>query len=547
MDFFKTGGCGLSRRWIATLGACISTSVCLLLTPVSPAEAAPTLSRPADSFVGSIGINTHLYYSDTPYGEKFELVKKRLAELGVRHVRENLAPNYRPDQYQHLRELAAMGIKADLILGDPTNGTSKLDEMLAIVKSQLSGALDAVEGPNEFDARGITNWQTMLLQYQQHLYMAVKSDPQLAPLTVVGPSIVRDPHEREIGDISQMMDVGNIHSYAPVYAPEKLVPEFLERARFNAGPTSPVWATETGYNTALNYRGELPPVSESAMASYMPRVFLEHFRQGFNRTYSYELLDEFPDPGQAERESHWGLLRNDLSPKPAFESVRNLITILKDPGPEFTPERLDYTISGDQTNLRQLLLQKRDGSFYLVLWRSTSVWDTTNQAPLNPGSTPVTVNFGQTISEAERYLPNVSSAPVEGTSGPKSLHVEVGPNVVIVKLTPGASSGPSEASPTPVSKPEPSLTPGPSSNPGPAPTAEAAPVQTAAEPKATATESISNGGAVSPPAGQRRRHSGTKKGSVRRPGKRGTRAKANSPQAKRATRQPPVAAPAPVA
>ena len=72
---------------------------------------------PPTPFVESIGVNTHTFYNDTAYND-FGAIKARLAELGVRHIRENLALE-RPDQYERLNELTAMGVKSTLILGNP--------------------------------------------------------------------------------------------------------------------------------------------------------------------------------------------------------------------------------------------------------------------------------------------------------------------------------------------------------------------------------------------------------------------------------------------
>lgn len=418
------------------------------------AAAAPVPARSADSFVGSIGVNTHFYYSNTPYVENFSLVKQRLAELGVRHIRENIAPNERPDQYQRLRELAASGIKADLILGDPRNGISTLDHMISVVKNELSGAVDSVEGPNEFNAQGVENWVPMLREYQQHLYTAVKSDPSLSSLTVIGPSITNWSDAEKLGDMSEMLDVGSAHPYTS-RPPETVVTESLERAAQTAG-TKPAFTTETGYHTALNYVSSSEaflPVTEAAQAVYVPRIFLEQFRRGVARTYSYELLNQFSDPGLKDRESNFGLLRHDLSKKPAFEALQNLIGILKDSGSGFTPGSLDYSLEGNQENLRQVLLQKSDGSYYLALWRATSVWDAVKQVTLNPGSSPISINFNQPVSSVQLYAPNVSSAPLSSVVNPTGrLSYEIGPQVQILRITPGAAepvTTPTEPTPTP--------------------------------------------------------------------------------------------------
>jgi hypothetical protein len=485
---------GLRRKALETARRGGLWLLALLLAAVvcgqAPAAAAPTPSRTADSFVGSIGVNTHFYYSDTPYVEKFSLVKQRLAELGVRHVRENIAPNDRPDQYQRLRELAAMGVKADLIMGDPRNGISTLDHMLSVVKSELTGALDAVEGPNEFNAQGVTNWIPKLREYQQHLYTAVKSDPSLAPLTVIGPSITNWTQAEELGDMSGMLDVGCAHPYTSK-PPETVVTESLERAAQTAG-TKPAFTTETGYHTALNYISgseAFMPVTEAAQAVYMPRVFLEHFRRGVARTYSYELLDQFPDSKLNERESNFGLLRNDLSPKPAFTALRNTIGILKDSGSGFTPGSLDYSLEGNEEKLRQVLLQKSDGSYYLALWRASSVWDAVNKVPLNPGSSPISIKFNQPVSSVELYAPNVSSGPQASIANPSGrLSYEIGPQVQILRITPGAAAPAPGPEPTPT---EPAPAPAPTeveptptestptpTEPAPTPTEEPAPEST---------------------------------------------------------------------
>src|SRR5262245_21348572 len=47
------------------------------------------IARSADSFVQSIGVNLHLNYFQTTYGTGWAtIVKPRLLELGVKHVRD---------------------------------------------------------------------------------------------------------------------------------------------------------------------------------------------------------------------------------------------------------------------------------------------------------------------------------------------------------------------------------------------------------------------------------------------------------------------------
>lgn len=398
------------------------------------AAATATGAKPADSFVESIGVNTHTAYDWTAYGIGFDLVKQRLSELGVRHIREVLEPE-RPDQYQRLNELAAMGIRSTLVLGDPANGSEGLSELVSTVSSQLTGSVDAVEGPNEFDARGGQGWAPQLAAYQQQLYSEVKADPALSGLPVVGPSILHRSSQEELGDISGSLDYGNIHPYPFGEPPESNVESQLTRAALNSG-SKPVMATESGYNTALNSHEEHPPVSEEAMATYMPRLFLSYFERGIARTFSYELVDEKPNPDLSEQEEHFGLLKNDFSEKPAFTALRNLIEILEDPGPGFEPGSLAYSTGGDTTDLHQVLLQKRDGSFYLALWRASSVWNVAGRAPVAAETEPVELELPTRTERVDRFIPNRSASPVDSPpiKPGQPLRLSVGPEVTILRL-----------------------------------------------------------------------------------------------------------------
>lgn len=415
----------LRRLWIPLAAAALA--VLALIPPA--AGAAPVAAKPADSFVDSIGVNTHTYYTDTPYYTQFGTIKQRLRELGVRHIRENLVTG-REDQYERLNELAAQGQRATLILGSP-EAPAELETLVDIVAEELPGTVAAVEGPNEWDLNGPSDWMSGLAAYQARLYSTVRSRPSLAPIPIVGPALGNTNSDGS--DISGWLDYGNIHSYPNAEEPEQNLSRMLGMAT-EMSAAKPVMATETGYHTALGYAGDHRPASEAAQAVYLPRLFLEYYRRGVVRTFSYELLDEFSDPARSEAESNFGLLRHDLSPKPAFSSLRNLIAILADPGPAFAPGQLDYAVGGDVEGLRHMLLQKRDGSYYLALWRDERVWDKDSLSPLPVEHDPVTLSFAQSIRSVEKFAPNVSAAPISSLPAGREVSLQVGPEVVILRL-----------------------------------------------------------------------------------------------------------------
>ena len=337
-----------------------------------------------------------------------------------------------------------------MILGEPSNGLSGLDGLLADVETELSSATEAVEGPNEWSTSGDSEWKSHLIAYQEHLYEGVKENPSLAHLPVIGPSIVHGDQD-ELGDISAFLDYGNIHSYPEANPPEYRMGVNVTRAELNSG-SKPIMATETGYTNALNWTpvgpGENKPISEEGAAVYMPRLFFEYFIRHLVRTFSYELVEARPDPELKDRERHFGLLRNDLSRKPAFVALRNTIEILEDPGPAFKPGSLSYSLSGEGATLHTALLQKRDGTFFLALWRLQSVWDPDKKEALDAPGDPVTVKVEPGLRSHAVYMPTLSSKPISSTVQPtESVTVDVGPEVVILALDPASST---PESPTPV-------------------------------------------------------------------------------------------------
>ena len=94
----------LKLLWVvvATLGA----------TQLLAQELVKTKSRRASDFVNSIGVNTHFGYYDTTYGKYEEILKPRLLELGVKHIRDG---TYNDDVARKYREVGQAGIKLLLI------------------------------------------------------------------------------------------------------------------------------------------------------------------------------------------------------------------------------------------------------------------------------------------------------------------------------------------------------------------------------------------------------------------------------------------------
>ena len=137
-----------------------------------------------------------------------------------------------------------------------------------------------------------------------------------------------------------------------------------------ACPGMPVMTTETGYQTDLTLSQSIP---EDVAARYVPRIFLEQWLRGIQRTYLYELID-LP-PGGSPADSAFGLLHSDFSSKPAYLALMNLLHLLADPGPSFTTKPFGFVLTGDLSAVHHVLFEKRNGTFYLAIWVEQPAYD----------------------------------------------------------------------------------------------------------------------------------------------------------------------------
>ena len=82
-----------------------------------------------------------------------------------------------------------------------------------------------------------------------------------------------------------------------------------------------------------------------------------------------------------------------------------------------------------------MLLQKRDGTFYLALWKDESVWDTTARKAVRAASNNVRLSLGRRARRLEVYRPSDSGRPVRAARNVRSLSLNVSPSVTIVKIS----------------------------------------------------------------------------------------------------------------
>ena len=193
--------------------------------PVTPTL---TMAQSAAAFDQSIGVNVHMAFTSTAYGNVAGVIND-LAYLGVNQVRDGFynAPSFLP-AYE---ALAAAGIKFDFFLvvywASDTNhypGTVNVPQfisMLDFFETAYPGSITAIEGPNEvnfqtaeYDGGSSYADQAAL---QEALYSAVRASPVLDGIPVYNLTIgsTTTSEFQALGNLSSYANYGNEHAYSP--------------------------------------------------------------------------------------------------------------------------------------------------------------------------------------------------------------------------------------------------------------------------------------------------------------------------------------------
>jgi hypothetical protein len=408
----------------AILIVLVQTGACTRRIPPSHNNFAGR-ARSTEALIDSIGVVVHFNYGDTAYGRQAAVVLL-LRALGVNHVRDAV-PAPGSLLATGLQAAAKQGITATLATGDVT-----LDPARSVADSLrvLSGSIDAFEGPNEIDNSGNLAWPATLRAYMPGLAAAIRQQAPSVPL--IQPSFLR-PASRQL--IPWLPGLYNEHPYPLGGPPEPALQKALDELPARAIRDGVVF-TETGYHNALQSSVGPPPASEQAAAVYLPRLLVTAFGDGVRRTFMYELLDEKPDPGLSDPEQHYGLVRYDLSPKPAFLAIRTLIGALRaSPGRAgLSPPGRSGVQLKSPAKVFQLAMMRPDGSQVVAVWRPVSVWDPSKRQPLSPPVQQADLTFGRSVRDIAVWRPSLSSSPVQRVAEASRLRLLLGGDLVLVSF-----------------------------------------------------------------------------------------------------------------
>jgi hypothetical protein len=388
----------------------------------------------ADALVDSVGVNVHLGFLGTPY-QNFALVQNALKTLGVRHIRDGLMAlsSTWPGYFTEHNELGQAGIKSSFLISAGQNP--------ALWKSypqQMAQCFEAFENPNEYDDSGLADWVTPLTQAVTQLSATVRNGAISPSHPVFGPSLVNQSSYPMIGNISAYIDYGNLHNYPGGQNPGTLgwgardaegkgygsIGWQLDNLALDS-PGLPVITTETGYTNDLTIAGGVP---QSVSAVYLPRTILQQWLANIKRTYLYELVSVGGED--------YGLYAADWSAKPAVAAISNLTGLLSDPGPAFLPATLTYTIKGADSSLHHLLLQKRDGTYYLALWLEEGSYNTATATAIAVKPENIQVILPANYQATGYQWDNTGAAKPVTFPGGSTLEMMVTDNLLLLQLTP---------------------------------------------------------------------------------------------------------------
>lgn len=151
-------------------------------------------------------------------------------------------------------------------------------------------------------------------------YRAVKRADARNTVVMAGISGMDLPFVRRVSSDGARFDVLSVHPYREF--PEHQLIQEVSRLR---GLHHPVWFSEIGWPAGAGCLTIC--TDEAAQAAYLVRFYALAAAAGVGRVFWYDLRDDPHTPGSPE--AHFGLLRRDLSAKPAFVAYAYLSRLLR--------------------------------------------------------------------------------------------------------------------------------------------------------------------------------------------------------------------------
>lgn len=360
-------------------------------------------AQSAYDFLQSIGVNSAIYRR----GESVERTIECINYIGARWIRTDESMNT-DEQVAAIKRLHdATGVKISTSLG---SGGSDIESLIQGSRRMAAmGVLLAIEGNNEPNNWGIRykgqegghdkSW-VAVARLHRDLYQAVKQDEVLRHYPVwattesgamtdnVGMQYIEVPHDdadvvAEFRGV-RFADAANCHNYFthPSWSAPQNNQTWLASSPTSAakgdhlqGNYGVTWLKKyKGYSdeellniprvtteTGATISGQM---TEEMQARMYLSCYLSQFAQGWSHTAIYILRDRSDEAGNQS----FGFYDKDYRPRKAAHYLHNLTTLLDDEQPTKRLSSVAYSIENQSAEIHDLLLQKSDGSFALIVW-----------------------------------------------------------------------------------------------------------------------------------------------------------------------------------
>jgi hypothetical protein len=417
--------------------------------------AEPVTAIPCSDFLDSIGTLSAI----SVRGENLQGTIDSAKYLGIQWLRAGIEGNVPLEHFIQLHQQA--GLRFSWGLGSGGTNLAKLIETGRQIAK--AGALLAFEGPNEPNNWGF-NYQGQagggnktwlpVAQLQKDLYEAVKGDPLLRPYPVwsiseggaetdnVGLQFLTIPQGANtlMPAGTKYADYANVHNY--IYHPNASGLEDNKTWKA-ADPTSACRVdglyVEYGLTWARHYPGHsetelvtLPRVTtetgttvggditEQIHALNLLTMYLDQFKRGWSYTAVYLLRDRGDEGGNQQ----FGFFKPDYSPRKAAVYLHNLTTILTDKGTKVQKHgKVGYSISGQPETTHDLLLQRSDGTFELLVWNEEL-----------KQTRKLSVNLGVTWPLIHVYDPTVGTSPARKLTDVSSIDLALSDHPLVIEM-----------------------------------------------------------------------------------------------------------------
>ncbi len=424
-------------------------------------DAAAAIAIPAADFLNSIGIVTTFPDRGQPLPKTIDMVKY----TGFRWVRggiEGLTSDGPTTIETYLDLHRQTGVRFSWGL---VSGGADLKKLIETSRQLAAAeALLAFEGNNEPNNWGVTyqgeagggrapSWLAVA-KLQRDLYNAVKSDPALKKYPVwsiseggaevdnVGLQFLKIPGGAGalLPEGTAYADFANVHNY--IYHPNSSGLE--DNKTWNAADPTAACKIDGLYGNygvtwAKHFRGysetelwTLPrvttetgctidgPITEEIQALNLLSMYLDQFKRGWSHTAVYLLRDRTDEAGNQS----FGFFKSDYTPRKAAVYLHNLTTILADPGHVTKAGQLNYSLSEQPATMHEMLLQKSDGTFELVIWNERL-----------KGADQVTVSLGGTYPSVKVYDPTIGTEPTQTANGVDSLKLTLSDHPLVIAVS----------------------------------------------------------------------------------------------------------------